>query len=690
MSDPTPEPEAPARLRLHTSDERLARRSRIASGALLLVLLTVSVFAVWSSQAISNAASHAFAASDLSDHYAQAANAVGTEESLNRKYRLEPGPAIRTLDNAAAADLVAALGHVRHDGGAGDRVFVDRVLAQQRDYLVVMDRMFAAVDRGEAATVLLVDHGEVDPLFGRIQQAVAGAAGAQHQIALAQLAYLLRLETLNRKLTPVVFLVGLALAALLVSITRGHRRLLDVERARAVHDSLHDALTGLPNRTLLTDRFEQALRADARMGTSTGLLLIDLDRFKEINDTFGHHYGDELLTKVGNRLSGVVRNADTVARLGGDEFAILLPDVGNLDNATAVAATLRAALETPFRVEGVDLDVEASVGVVLSGKHGRDTTTLLQRADIAMYVAKAQNFGVFAYEPDADGHTPTKLALLGDLRRALERGELILHYQPKLNISTGDVVGVEALVRWQHPERGLVFPDEFIPLAEHTGLIGPLTHHILDVALAQARTWSDAGRPITVSVNLSVRNLLDAGIPGQVAALLDTHGVAPELLNLEVTESAIMTEPARAQRLLEQLSTLGIRISIDDFGAGYTSLGQLKNLPVSELKIDRSYVMTMTEDPSNALIVQSVVDLGHNLGFTLVAEGVETEQILTALAGLGCDVAQGYHLSRPVTAAAFDTWCAGRRITAMYRPAGASPRLSDSSVSVDTLILAVT
>ena len=305
--------------------------------------------------------------------------------------------------------------------------------------------------------------------------------------------------------------------------------------------------------------------------------------------------------------------------------------------------------------------------------------TLLKRVDIAMYAAKTQNLGISVYDPDNDGHSPTKLALLGDLRRALDRGELVLHYQPQLSISTGDVVGVEALVRWQHPEHGMVFPDDFIPFAEHTGMIGPLTRHVLDTALGQARTWSDAGRPLPVSVNLSARNLLDVGLPAQVTELLAAHGVPPELLILEVTESAIMTEPVRAQQVLEQLATLGVRISIDDFGVGHTSLAQLKHLPVSDLKIDRSFVMTMTEDPSNALIVRSVVDLGHNLGFTIVAEGVETQQILTDLGAIGCDVAQGYHLSRAITAADFDTWCVGRRVTPMRLPVGVSPALAHHS-----------
>ncbi|MBE3074424.1 MAG: diguanylate cyclase, partial [Actinobacteria bacterium] len=475
MADPTPEPEARSGLRLHASDQRVAWRNRVAGGALVLVLVAVSVFAVWTSQATSAAANRAVAASRLADEYEHAASAVAVEEMLEYEYFLEPGIELRARFHKAGVALVAALGEVRQDGTASDRALVDRVLVEHRTYLAAIDRLFTAVDQGDKAAVLRVDRDETEPAFAAIDAAVGGAAVDKHQVALAELTHLLRLESLIRQLTPWVFLAGLALIAVLVSITGGHRRMLVAERARALHDSLHDALTGLPNRTLLADRFGQALRTDARTGTSTGLLLIDLDRFKEINDTFGHHYGDELLAQVGPRLSGAVRAVDTVARLGGDEFAVLLPDVGSVDNATAVAATLQVALEAPFHVEGIDLDVEASFGVVLSGEHGKDATTLLRHADIAMYVAKAQNLGVFAYESDADGHSPTKLALLGDLRRALERGELILHYQPKLSIATGDVVGVEALVRWQHPERGLVFPDEFIPLAEHTGLIGPLT-----------------------------------------------------------------------------------------------------------------------------------------------------------------------------------------------------------------------
>ena len=422
------------------------------------------------------------------------------------------------------------------------------------------------------------------------------------------------------------------------------------------HRALHDELTGLPNRALLFDRFEQALLSATHTRTSVGLLLLDLERFKEVNDTFGHHYGDELLRQIGPRLADVLRSVDTIARLGGDEFAVLLPDVQGVDAAIEVATTLLANLAIPFHVEEVDLDVEASIGVVISGEHGQDVITLVQHADIAMYVAKTQHLGVFAYDPSIDGHSASKLAMVGDLRRALKCGELVLYYQPKVNISTGDLVGAEALARWQHPHDGLVLPDEFIPIAERTGLINPLTRHVMNSALAQARTWIDRGRPLPIAVNLSVRNLHDEHFAELVAELLAAHDVPARLLELEVTESAIMIDPERARQMLEKLSALGVRLSLDDFGVGYTSLSQLKALPLSEIKIDHSFVRTMTQDRDDSLIVASVIALGHNLGLTLVAEGVETEGILAALAGFGCDVAQGFHVGEPMPITSFDTW----------------------------------
>jgi diguanylate cyclase len=655
------------------SDDRIALRSRLASIGLVLVMFGVSAFAVWTSQATSAAARSADVASTLADSYAQAATAVAAEESQERKYRLEPGPGVRARYDAATGRLLGAFALVARDGDQVDRARVTAVLGEHRIYVAAISRMFTLVDQGDTPAVLKIDAGEVDPQFQRIQQTVDAAAVAHHQESVAQLSHLRRLEAVTSQLTPLVFLLGLLLAAILVSVTRVHRRLLDRERSNALHDSRHDALTGLPNRVLLYDRLDQVLRAARRAGATAGLLLIDLDRFKEINDTFGHRYGDALLTQIGPRLRLALPQADTVARLGGDEFAILFPDIGDLHAAMAVASKLREALEKPFLVEGVALDVEASVGVVLSGEHGADPETLLQRADIAMYVAKVQNLGVFAYDPSVDSHTPARLALLGELRRALSLGQLVVHYQPKVTIRTSEVVGAEALVRWQHDDRGLIFPDTFIPLAEHSGLIGPLTTYVLGAALSQARVWMDEGRPLMVSVNLSARSLLDERLPQQVADLLATHGVPATLLVLEVTESSLMTEPDRARRLLEALSALGVRLSIDDFGAGYTSLGQLKNLPVSELKIDKSFIMNMRTDPSDAMIVQSIIELGHNLGLAIVAEGVETAAVLTDLTAFGCDIAQGNYMSRPVPATAFDSWRAERSPGATQLSVGPAP-----------------
>lgn len=423
-----------------------------------------------------------------------------------------------------------------------------------------------------------------------------------------------------------------------------------------MHDALHGALTGLPNRTLLADRFEHALRAGNRNASATALLLIDLDRFKEVNDTLGHHVGDQLLAQIGPRLAGALRGADTVARLGGDEFAVLLPAVDGLAGALDVASRMREALAQSFKVEGVELDIDASIGVVISGAHGNDAQTLLQRADIAMYVAKQQKRGVVVYDPENDDHSPERLSLLGQLRRGIERGELFLHYQPKIKLKTREVVGVEALVRWQHPERGVIPPNDFIPLAEHTGLIGPLTMSVLSMALSQAKVWTDGGHHIPVAVNISARNLSDDDFANKVKRLLDQHAVASGLLEVEVTESAVMLEPERAAQILKQLHAIGVRIAIDDFGAGYTSLAQLKNLPISELKIDKSFILTMHSNPDDAMIVKSMVDLGHSLNMKVVAEGIETAQSMNTLTDLQCDIGQGYHLCRPARAEALMHW----------------------------------
>ncbi|MDJ0354004.1 EAL domain-containing protein [Pseudarthrobacter sp. PH31-O2] len=568
---------------------------------------------------------------------------------------------------------MTALDLVEENGDQSDRETESRLDASHESYLGSIARMFDAVDTGNTPLALKIDGEEVDPKFDAFAETVRSAAQGHRENSVSQLAKLRAMEELTGWLTPWVFVLGLLLAAAMAFVTRGHRRLLDRERRQALRDSLHDALTGLPNRVLLFDRCGKELAAAERTGAAVGLLLIDLDRFKEINDTFGHHYGDELLKQVGTRLRSVLHETHTIARLGGDEFAVLLPDITDVESAKDVGTALRDALEAPFLIDGVALDVEASVGVVLSGQHGINATVLLQRADIAMYVAKAGNLGVCAYDPDLDGHSPAKLALLGDLRRALTADQLVLHYQPKVSLDSGEILGAEALVRWEHPDRGLIFPDDFIPLAEHTGLIGPLTTHVLEAALAQTRAWLASGVPLTMSVNLSARSLLDDGLPRQIADLLARHGVPAELLELEITESALMADPARAQRLLEALAAMGVRLSIDDFGSGYTSLGQLKDLPVTEIKIDRSFITSMATEPSDALIARSIIDLGHSLGLTVLAEGVETAETLTHLRTFDCDVVQGYYICCPMPAATFDAWRASYPTSTMLRPEEPAP-----------------
>jgi len=428
-----------------------------------------------------------------------------------------------------------------------------------------------------------------------------------------------------------------------------------LERA-LTRQAFTDQLTGLPNRALLQDRTQQALRMAGRQGLTAALLLLDLDRFKEVNDTLGHHHGDLLLQQVAERVHGSLRSSDTVARLGGDEFAVLLPQVAGVQEATVVADKLSAAIEAPFTVNGLTLDVDASIGVAVYPDHAGDANQLLQRADVAMYAAKATHAGYTVYDPTLDQHNPRRLGLLGQLRRALAAGELVVHYQPKADVRSARILGVEALVRWQHPEHGLLGPGEFVPLAETTGLIRPLTSYVLDAALRQCRTWLDAGHELSVAVNLSTRCLLDLTLPDQIIGLLEETAMAPERLVLEITESAIMTDPTRALEILNRLHTLGVQLAIDDFGTGYSSMAYLKSLPVDELKVDRSFVKHLRDNPSDAVIVRSTVDLGHNLGLRVVAEGVEDEATWQELANLGCDSVQGYFLARPMPVAELAAW----------------------------------
>ncbi len=434
---------------------------------------------------------------------------------------------------------------------------------------------------------------------------------------------------------------------------RAHTTALEQQ---AMHDITHDHLTDLPNRVLLRDRLEQALNAAQHDRTRLAILVMDLDRFKEINDTLGHFNGDRLLKQVAARLQGTVKDTATVARLGGDEFAMLLTKISSIKEAGQVARTIGKALQTPFGLEGLKLDVQGSIGIAVFPEHGPDADTLLQRADVAMYMAKQQRSGYVVYDPKLDKHSPHRLTLMGELRHAIETDELVLHFQPKLKIKDGRITEAEALVRWQHPQHDLMRPDDFIPLAERTGLIKPLTLWVLTHALRQHSAWKKLGLDIGVAVNMSAHGLLDLELPDLIAGLLASQGCAPERLILEITETTIMVDQERALQILTRLADMGVRLSIDDFGTGYSSLAYLSKLPVKEIKIDKSFVMDMTENPKHAMIVRATVDLAHNLDLEVIAEGTASEQTYEQLRRLGCDAAQGDFISKPVPPKQLIAW----------------------------------
>jgi diguanylate cyclase (GGDEF)-like protein len=433
--------------------------------------------------------------------------------------------------------------------------------------------------------------------------------------------------------------------------------LADIQEMNRLNEyqALHDSLTDLPNRSLFNQRVHEAIASMAEGGL-IAVMIMDLDRFKDINDTLGHQSGDILLQQVGSRLRTTMREGDTVSRLGGDEFGVLLRTCRSVSDALQTAKRVQAALSGPFLVQGLQIEIESSMGVSVFPEHGSDPELLLQRADLAMYVAKGGRHGVQLYSSDHDQFSPSRLVLLGELRRAIEEEQLVVYYQPKVSIHPPIVVGVEALVRWQHPARGLLGPDEFIPFVEHTTLLRPLTHYVLDAALAQLSAWRLQGLHLSVSVNLSARDLVDLHLPEEVEELLDQWQLNPESLTLELTETNLMSDHTRGLEVLNQLHELGVGLALDDFGTGYSSLARLRRLPVDELKIDKGFVLNMTKDDSDEMIVRSTIDLGRNLGLRVVAEGVESEGVWKRLAELGCDEAQGYYLSRPVPAPELRSW----------------------------------
>jgi diguanylate cyclase (GGDEF)-like protein len=428
-----------------------------------------------------------------------------------------------------------------------------------------------------------------------------------------------------------------------------HSMRVSVEKER---QALHDALTGLPNRTLFMDRVRSSIEVD---NNAVAVMLIDLDYFKDVNDTLGHHVGDVLLQGIAVRLQDAVGEDALVARLGGDEFAVLLEHVDR-SQVRELATQVLSRLSEPFRLDDVSFHIEASIGAAIAPADANDCRQLIQKADVAMYTAKEARSGFEFYDLERDQYSPKRLALLSQLRSAIDENQLVLHYQPKAENATNRVFGVEALVRWEHPEHGLVMPDEFIPLAEPTGMITRLTMHVLESALRQWQEWNRLGLDLTIAVNISVRSLYEPHFPDAVYELLQRFGMPADRLDLELTESAVMADPQRALTALNRLDAMGVRLTLDDFGTGYSSLAHLKRLPVSHIKIDKSFVLNMAWDEEDVAIVCSTVNLARTLGLTVTAEGVESEVVQHQLRDLQCDFFQGYYLSRPVATPQLLAW----------------------------------
>jgi diguanylate cyclase (GGDEF)-like protein len=490
----------------------------------------------------------------------------------------------------------------------------------------------------------------------------------------------------ERTIAMLVFL-GLALLwAILYRIVASASKRLRRQARENDHLARYDPLTGLPNRTLFRERAARTLRragvsgnpsrGHARAGgESVAVLLLDLDAFKQVNDTLGHGAGDAVLREVATRLRAELDPDTLLARLGSDEYAVLHPlpsaSTSAVEGARALAARVQAALQAPVTFDGVALNVEASIGIALAPEHARDADELLQRADMALDRARSRRGRVEVYAPEHHPPGAERLALLGAVRPALERGEFKLFYQPQIALRTGRVTGVEALLRWRHPEHGMIPPLRFIPLIEHTALVGPLTLYVIDRALRQTALWREAGLELGMSVNLSARNLHDPELPEHLASLLEHHSVPAAVLTVEVTESATMADPATAVGVLEALRALGVGVSIDDFGSGNASIAYLAKLPVGELKIDRSFVTPMCESPRDEAIVRTTIDLARHLGLHVVAEGIETAAVRERLAAMGCDTGQGYLISRPAPAAELTPWLIGHT--------GGSPAASRST-----------
>jgi diguanylate cyclase (GGDEF)-like protein len=475
--------------------------------------------------------------------------------------------------------------------------------------------------------------------------------------------------------TPGLLLFGIVLMVfqyLIAELLRSKQRAAELQRKATT-----DELTGLVNREQFRTELEEQINTAAANNDTFAVMLLDLDRFKEVNDNLGHQYGDELLRKLGERFATTDDVDGLVARLGGDEFALLTPSQPDISTVVEeIACKIIACVQEPILVDEMMLDLDASVGIARFPTDGEDAHTLLRRADIAMYAAKQAHAELMLFEESLDVQSAGRLGVLTDFRRVLESGQIVVYYQPIVNASDSRLVGAEGLVRWEHPELGLIPPGDFIPTVERSQLIRPLTRHVLEQAIAQCAAWRRANADLSVSVNLSVRNLLDRDLPGEVERLLSSFGVPPDALQLEITESMLMSDPDRSAATVLALTDLGVRIAVDDFGTGYSSLANLRRLPIDELKVDRSFVSHMLQNDSDRIIVGSTINLGHDLGLRVTAEGVEDVSTMDHLAQLGCDLVQGFHISKPVPPETLSAWMGEQGHPLLASPSNGHPQVN--------------
>jgi diguanylate cyclase (GGDEF)-like protein len=620
------------------------RRVGAVLAATLVVLMTAAMFGAWSQARLMDSMSEA--SSETAAHQ-EASRLVTQEQFLLQATVADGSRQDRPELLGTQPRVIDALQRIA-DSPDRDGAEFRRVLLEERLFQYGTAQILTRLDRGDRrGAVRLAEN--LEPRMHDIRGTVLSFDTQQGAANAAQIRQARSRSRLLSTSTIALFLLGLIVLIATSRISRADRRMIEKMAAE-------DALTGLPNRTAFTVRTQHALREAASSQRQPTVLMVDLDGFKDVNDTLGHAVGDLLLVEVAQRLRTCVRDDDVVARFGGDEFAFLLrniaPSVGE-DTAERIAAVL----ERPFVIDGVALDVEASVGIT-TAMPGQDVTDVVRDADVAMYVAKENHFGYSRFEEQAGDSAATRVSVMGSIRRALDSGEIVLHFQPKIEVGTGRLIGAEALARWQHPTRGLLPPSEFIPVLERTSLVHPFNSYVLAHALKQARVWMDDLYPIPVAVNVTARCLLDPGFPEEIAQTLLAAGVPGELLCLEITESTIIANPESTIDVLRRVRALGVKTSIDDFGTGYASMANLKMLPVDEVKVDHSFVHDMVMGGTDQVMVGSAISLGHNLGLTVVAEGVEDRATLDALEQLGCDVAQGFYFAQALAPGEFSSWAA--------------------------------